>query len=57
MVLFYGSIKLSGYKKDVTGDGKADNYGGNRCEGLKDSKLTWRGGQILKTTVGISRSS
>ena len=30
--LFYGSIKLSGYKKDVTGDGKPDVYGGNRCE-------------------------
>ena len=30
--LFYGSIKLSGYKKDVTGDGRPDVYGGNRCE-------------------------
>jgi len=39
--LFYGSIKLSGYKKDVTGDGKTDNYGGNRCEGLTKDKVTW----------------
>ena len=30
--LFYGSIKLSGYKKDVTGDGRNDVFGGNRCE-------------------------
>ena len=30
--LFYGSIKLSGFKHDITGDGKADVYGGNKCE-------------------------
>ena len=30
--LFYGSIKLSGFRTDVNGDGKADVYGGNKCE-------------------------
>ena len=30
--LFYGSIKLSGYRTAVNDDGKL-NYGGNRCEG------------------------
>jgi len=30
--LFYGSIKLSGYRTAVNDDGKM-NYGGNRCEG------------------------
>jgi hypothetical protein len=30
--LFYGSIKLSGFKTAVNDDGKM-NYGGNRCEG------------------------
>ena len=30
--LFYGSIKLSGFKHDITGDGKNDVYGGNKCE-------------------------
>ena len=58
--LFYGSIKLSGYKKDVTGDGKSDNYGGNRCEGLKADRVTyvdssdksWATGQIKSFTFG-----
>ena len=48
--LFYGSIKLSGYKKDVTGDGKADNYGGNRCEGLQKADWKWKRGSVIKTT-------
>ena len=30
--LFYGSIKLSGFRTDVNGDGSADVYGGNKCE-------------------------
>ena len=30
--LFYGSIKLSGFRYDITGDGRPDNFGGNRCE-------------------------
>jgi len=30
--LFYGSIKLSGFKHDINGDGRPDLYGGNRCE-------------------------
>ena len=30
--LFYGSIKLSGFRTDVNGDGRADVYGGNKCE-------------------------
>jgi len=50
--LFYGSIKLSGYKKDVTGDGKADNYGGNRCEGTIEPKVTWKKGAIQKISPG-----
>ena len=50
--LFYGSIKLSGYKKDVTGDGKTDNYGGNRCEGITEAKKKNVGGQTITTTMG-----
>ena len=50
--LFYGSIKLSGYKKDVTGDGKTDNYGGNRCEGTVEPKVTWKNGAIQKISAG-----
>ena len=30
--LFYGSIKLSGFRYDITGDGVVDSFGGNRCE-------------------------
>ena len=30
--LFYGSIKLSGFKHDINGDGRPDLFGGNRCE-------------------------
>ena len=50
--LFYGSIKLSGYKKDVTGDGKADNYGGNRCEGITKATKKNVGGQTITTKMG-----
>ena len=50
--LFYGSIKLSGYKKDVTGDGKTDNYGGNRCEGITEAKKKNVGGQTITTAMG-----
>ena len=50
--LFYGSIKLSGFRHDVTGDGRADNYGGNRCEGTQDGKVTWKNGAIQKITQG-----
>ncbi|MDC3292052.1 hypothetical protein OAU56_02360 [Nitrosopumilus sp.] len=50
--LFYGSIKLSGYKKDVTGDGKPDNYGGNRCEGTIAPSVTWKNGAIQKVSSG-----
>jgi len=50
--LFYGSIKLSGYKKDVTGDGKPDNYGGNRCEGTTPSSISYS-----KSGVETKRSS
>jgi hypothetical protein len=50
--LFYGSIKLSGYKKDVTGDGRNDNYGGNRCEGTIEPKVTWKNGIIQKMSAG-----
>ena len=30
--LFFGSIKLSGFRHDINGDGSPDLYGGNRCE-------------------------
>lgn len=30
--LFFGSIKLSGFRHDITGDGVPDLFGGNRCE-------------------------
>lgn len=30
--VFYGSIKLSGFRHDITGDGRPDLFGGNRCE-------------------------
>jgi len=50
--LFYGSIKLSGYKKDVTGDGRPDNYGGNRCEGTIAPSVTWKNGEIQKISAG-----
>lgn len=30
--VFYGSIKLSGFRHDITGDGIPDLFGGNRCE-------------------------
>ena len=30
--LFFGSIKLSGFRHDISGDGSPDLYGGNRCE-------------------------
>ena len=30
--LFFGSVKLSGFKKDVNGDGRPDVFGGNRCD-------------------------
>ena len=50
--LFYGSIKLSGYKKDVTGDGKPDNYGGNRCEGTIEPSVKWKGGKIVQVKAG-----
>ncbi len=50
--LFYGSIKLSGYKKDVTGDGKPDNYGGNRCEGTIEPSVKWKGGKIVQVKPG-----
>ena len=50
--LFYGSIKLSGFRHDVTGDGRADNYGGNRCEGTVEPKVTWKNGVIQKISAG-----
>jgi len=50
--LFYGSIKLSGYKKDVTGDGKPDNYGGNRCEGTIEPSVTYKRGVETKRSSG-----
>ena len=30
--LFFGSVKLSGFRHDINGDGSPDLYGGNRCE-------------------------
>ncbi|MCV0372308.1 MAG: hypothetical protein K5793_01965 [Nitrosarchaeum sp.] len=30
--VFFGSIKLSGFRYDITGDGVPDLFGGNRCE-------------------------
>lgn len=30
--VFFGSIKLSGFRYDITGDGAPDLFGGNRCE-------------------------
>ena len=30
--LFFGSIKLSGFRHDINGDGSPDLYGGNKCE-------------------------
>ena len=30
--VFFGSIKLSGFRHDLTGDGRPDLFGGNRCE-------------------------
>ena len=30
--VFFGSIKLSGFRHDITGDGIPDLFGGNRCE-------------------------
>lgn len=30
--VFFGSIKLSGFRHDITGDGSPDLFGGNRCE-------------------------
>jgi hypothetical protein len=50
--LFYGSIKLSGYKKDVTGDGRPDNYGGNRCEGTIEPSVTYKRGAETKRSSG-----
>ena len=37
--LFYGSIKLSGYRTAVNDDGKM-NYGGIRCEGISRSSVS-----------------
>ena len=30
--LFFGSIKLSGFRHDINGDGSPELYGGNKCE-------------------------
>lgn len=30
--VFYGSVKLSGFRHDITGDGIPDLFGGNRCQ-------------------------
>ena len=30
--LFFGSIKLSGFRHDISGDGSPELYGGNKCE-------------------------
>ena len=49
--LFYGSIKLSGYRTAVNDDGKM-NYGGNRCEGITEPKKKNVGGKTITTNMG-----
>ena len=44
--LFYGSIKLSGFRHDVNGDGRPDLYGGNRCEQNTSSVLDDGSGRV-----------